>query len=102
MAIKQDLGAVSAYAIAVEQGYTGTEEAWISELASTTQNAVTATEKALDSESYALGTKGGHVVTSDDPAYQNNSKYYAEQSAESARQSASYKATIDNNGIITF
>lgn len=148
MAIRQDLGAVSAYAIAVEQGYTGTEEEWIAELSSTTQNAETATAKALDSEAYALGTRDGSAVSSDDPAYHNNSKYYAEkapidavnaskpyaetseayaigkrdgtdvpstdptyhnnskyyaeQAEASAQQAASYKATLDSNGIIIF
>lgn len=102
MAIRQDLGAVSAYAIAVEQGYTGTEEEWIAELSSTTQNAETATAKALDSEAYALGTRDGSAVSSDDPTYHNNSKYYAEQAEESAQQAASYKATLDSNGIIIF
>lgn len=31
-----------------------------------------------DSEAYAKGTRNGVPVTSDDPAYQNNSKYFAE------------------------
>lgn len=30
------------------------------------------------SEAYAIGTRNGVPVTSDDPAYENNSKYYAE------------------------
>lgn len=32
-----------------------------------------------DSEAWAVGTRGGVPVTSDDPAYENNAKYYAEQ-----------------------
>ena len=31
-----------------------------------------------DSEAYAVGTRGGTAVPSSDPAYHNNSKYYAE------------------------
>ena len=34
--------------------------------------------KVSDSEAYAVGTRGGVAVDSDDPAYHNNSKYYAE------------------------
>lgn len=39
------------------------------------------TEQALVSESYAKGTRNGTDVPSTDPAYQNNSKYYAQQAA---------------------
>ena len=35
-------------------------------------------ERATDSEAYALGTRRGVAVTSDDPTYENNSKYYSE------------------------
>jgi hypothetical protein len=37
-----------------------------------------------DSEAYAAGTRNGSPVTSTDPAYNNNSKYYSEQAAQSA------------------
>lgn len=33
---------------------------------------------ASDAEAYAVGTRGGVDVESDDPAYENNAKYYAE------------------------
>lgn len=33
---------------------------------------------ADDAEAYAIGTRGGEPVTSTDPTYHNNSKYYAE------------------------
>lgn len=39
------------------------------------------TEQALVAESYAKGTRNGVAVPSTDPAYQNNSKYYAQQAA---------------------
>lgn len=39
------------------------------------------TEQALVAESYAKGTRNGSAVPSTDPAYQNNSKYYAQQAA---------------------
>lgn len=38
---------------------------------------------ADDSEAYAIGTRRGTEVESDDPAYENNSKYYSEQAAAS-------------------
>lgn len=46
-------------------------------------SATTSSNKALDSEAYAIGTRGGVPVTSGDPAYENNSKYYAEHGASS-------------------
>lgn len=33
---------------------------------------------AEDAEAYAIGTRNGEPVSSDDPAYENNAKYYAE------------------------
>lgn len=36
---------------------------------------------AEDSEAYAVGTRNGVDVESDDPAYENNAKYYAEEAA---------------------
>ena len=39
---------------------------------------------AKDSEAYAVGKRGGTDVASDDPAYHNNSKYYAEEAGSSA------------------
>ena len=59
----------------------------------------TAVDKALDSEAYALGTRGGEDVGSSDPAYHNNAKYYAEsvsasaQTASEAAQTATIKAS---------
>lgn len=37
-----------------------------------------------DAEAYAIGTRDGADVDSDDPAYHNNSKYYAAQASASA------------------
>ena len=41
-----------------------------------------------DSEAYATGKRGGTDVESTDPAYHNNSKYYAEQAGGSATAAA--------------
>lgn len=46
------------------------------------------TEQALKSEAYAKGTRNSVPVSSSDPAYHNNSKYYSEQSAASASTAA--------------
>lgn len=114
--ITKDLGPVSGYAIAVENGYTGTEEEWIAEVLRGTQNAQTATEKAaeaaaservaaesaddasdsadsakadaLKAEGYAVG-KQNDVDVVDGPYYHNNAKYYAEQAEASKRAAAS-------------
>ena len=40
-----------------------------------------AEESAEDSEAYAIGTRDGDPVTSTDPTYHNNSKYYSELSS---------------------
>lgn len=43
--------------------------------------ATTNTNK-LDSEAWAVGTRGGVPVTSGDPAYHNNAKYYKDQAGQ--------------------
>lgn len=43
---------------------------------------------AEDSEAYAIGTRGGVEVTSDDVAYENNSKYYSILADDSAREAS--------------
>lgn len=43
---------------------------------------------SLESEAWAIGTKDGDPVTSDDPQYENNSKYWADESADSASAAA--------------
>lgn len=47
-----------------------------------------------DSEAWAKGTKGGTPVTSDDPQYHANAKWYAEQAA----QASGNPPIIGNNG----
>ena len=42
------------------------------------QSARNASSSELDSEAYALGTRNGTPVSSDDPAYHNNAKYYSD------------------------
>lgn len=73
----QDLGYVSDYETAkayfAELGIELTYEQWVDILVHTPQN-------AERSEAWAVGTIKGTDVTSEDDAYHNNSKYYAEQS----------------------
>ena len=42
-------------------------------------SATTASNEALDAEAVALGTRNGTPVSSSDPYYQNNAKYYKDQ-----------------------
>ena len=42
-----------------------------------------AREQEANAEAWAIGTKGGIPVSSSEPQYHNNSKYYAEQAGES-------------------
>ena len=92
----QDLGYASDYFYAKENGYEGTILQWINTLISSADNAqaaensknaaagsaTAADNSAKDSEAYAVGTRNSIAVSSDDPAYHNNSKYYADQAAE--------------------
>lgn len=88
----KDLGPVDAYALAVAGGYEGTKEQWIAEIAGASTN-------ASNTEAYAKGTRGGEAVTSDDPAYHNNAKYYNEQAAleKAAAQAAAETASAAYN-----
>lgn len=70
-------------------------------------SATNADGSAKDSEAYAVGKRGGVDVTSGDPAYQNNSKYYKEQAAaivggdyatKTVPSAAGNVATLDASG----
>jgi len=81
MAITKDLGIVSAYGYAKSKGYTGTEEEFALLMADYA-------EVAGEAEAWAAGTKAGVPVSSTDPAYHNNAKYYAEDAGDSASAAA--------------
>lgn len=90
--ITKDLGIATAYGYAKSKGYTGTEEEFAELMADYAEVAEEAKEYSETSEAYAKGTRNGSDVSSSDPAYHNNSKYYAEQAdgyADSAGTSAS-------------
>lgn len=66
-----------------------------------TVSSVEASEQnALDAEAWAVGQRGGEVVTEEDETHQNNAKWFAEQaetaktSAETAREETNEKAAI--------
>lgn len=85
----KDLGAVSAYAMAVENGYVGTEEEFGEYLATAgtkaaqtvtkadeaAQSASNANADALKSEGYAVGKQNGVDVGPQSPYYENNSEH---------------------------
>lgn len=52
---------------------------YMTEIRADMQQIAHAYQDALNSEAYAVGTRGENPVEDTDPAYQNNSKYYAEQ-----------------------
>ena len=88
----KDMGVVSAFGVAKENGWTGTEAEWEALQAA-------APQKASDAEAYAAGTRSGTAVDSDDPAYQNNAKYYKEQAAGSATAAAGSATAAEESEI---
>lgn len=58
-----------------------------------------ATEQMLNAEAWAIGTKDGEAVEDTEPQYHNNSKYWSDESADSATASAN-SATASNNSAI--
>lgn len=52
---------------------------------------------ARDSEAYAIGKRDGVDVLPDDPAYHNNSKYYATQASDSATSAAGSATSADGS-----
>lgn len=112
----QNLGPVSSFAEAVQSGKAGpgtdfpTEADWIQHIAITSQHAqdaLTGAEEAIqgagDSESWAVGTRGGQPDTERQGAATNNSLYWSgraaasETAAEGFAQSASDSADEAEN-----
>ena len=56
-----------------------------------------AEDEADDAEAWAVGTVDGSAIPSTDPRYQNNSKYWSEQSAQSAAAASSSEANAFNS-----
>lgn len=115
MAREQEIGAYSAYAIAVKYGYTGTEEEWIEEQersrkaaaqsASDASDAKTAAEKAQKAaESSASGAAGFAAAAQESKEQAASSATYAgkagiaageaQKAAESAKSAAAVSASL--------
>lgn len=62
-----------------EQGDAFATAAAISET-NAANSATFSNSRALDAEAWAVGERGGEPVETTDPTYENNSKYYSEQS----------------------
>lgn len=57
-----------------------------------------------DSEAWAKGTRDGQAVSSSDPTYQNNSKYYADQATTNTKNYLQQKVIFSynsDNGILS-
>lgn len=98
--VSKDIGPVSAYAIAVAEGFTGTREDWENYIVNASLHAQRAHEEALNAEAYVQGTRDGIPVSSDSPYYGNNAKHYSElTAADAARvENAMVHSPIENNG----
>lgn len=75
--IEKNLGPVSAYAVAVANGYEGTEEQWAAEIAAASQNAQAAAGSATEAA-------GSAAAAAQSVTEANNAKTAAQQAAESA------------------
>ena len=53
-----------------------------------------------DAEAWAKGTRGGRAVESEDPTYQNNSKYYSQQIVDMASDSEAYAKGTRNGEAV--
>lgn len=108
----KDLGVVTAYGYAKSMGYTGTEAEFAQLMAdyasvgtAAAASAAAAAESAEDAEAYAVGTRDGSPVTSGDPAYENNAKYYAQQLDISDVWDKIYAAYVteqDSGAVVSF
>ena len=82
-------------------------EEWESYVTAVTALKGDAEDAAEDAEAYAVGKRGGVDVDSDDPAYHNNAKYYAETVDPSIKADKVSGATsgnfagLDENGNLT-
>lgn len=63
-------------------------------------SANTALSKSYDSEAWAVGTRAGSPVPSTDPAYQNNSKYWAQHGSNSFEGLTDVAITSPSNGQV--
>ena len=86
-----DLGPVSAYALAVKYGYTGTEAEWVAEMESKRKEAVEAAESASDSETASANSASASASSA------STASNKADAAANSATRAESY--AVGGTGI---
>lgn len=64
------------------------------------ESATFAANKASDAEAWAVGQRGGTDVESSDPAYHNNSKFYADEAAHSVAQGGYIVTAIEDEHLV--
>ena len=69
---------------------------------SASTDATTATNKALDSEAYAIGKRNGSDVPATDPAYHNNTKYYYDLVVGAISGALRYQGTWTTTGATDY
>lgn len=93
-----DLGASSAYAIAVEHGYTGNEDEWIALLMNTTQNAQIAQESADSAAESAASAKQSEEAI---PAKKDEALQAIASAETNALQSVNTAGTTQTGNVNT-
>ena len=93
---EKNLGPVTAYAYAVEGGFTGTKEEFEAGLVASATYLDQARDEVRRAEGFASGTKNGFPVDSDSPFYQNSARYFMDQAAAIAESVAGMSAEMSN------
>ena len=94
--MRKNLGPVTAYKYAVQQGYTGTEQEFAELMASYASIAQDVSAESRVAEGYALGKQNGVDVGNQSPYYHANAKYHAEQAAAKAQEAAESAAQAES------
>ena len=90
-----DLGPVSAYALAVKHGYTGTEEEWVAEMEAKRLEAVTA---ASNAQSAATAASQSKTASANSATASANSATASANSASAASGSATEAESYARGG----
>ena len=93
-----DLGPVSAYALAVKYGYTGTEAEWVAEMESKRLEAVTA---ASNAQSAATAASQSQTASENSATASSNSATASANSATAASGSATLAESYTHGGTGT-
>lgn len=93
--IRKDLGPATSYAMAVAQGYTGTQAEWIALISSTTQNAQAAVAAQAVAETFATNAAGSASAASGSATAAADSATAAAGSAVRAEQAVTTGGYVD-------